>query len=67
VFLDPPFDAPLYEPALKAAVRVLRDDGLIYLEAPKAWSDELLAPWGLQVHRHLKAGTVHAHLLRRAA
>jgi 16S rRNA (guanine(966)-N(2))-methyltransferase RsmD len=67
VFLDPPFDAPLYEPALKAAARVLREEGLIYLEAPKAWTDELLAPWGLQVHRHLKAGAVHAHLLRRAA
>ena len=41
-------------------------DGFIYLEAPapgltKSW------PWGLAVHRHLKAGAVHAHLLRRAA
>ena len=36
------------------------------LEAARAWGDEELAPFGLSVYRHLKAGAVHAHLLRAA-
>ena len=67
VFLDPPFDGPWFEPALKAAVRLVPVDGWVYLEAPVAWADETLAPLGLQRVRHLKAGAVHAHLLRRIA
>jgi 16S rRNA (guanine966-N2)-methyltransferase len=67
VFLDPPFDAGLYEKALLAAVAALSRDGSIYLEAPSAWDDAALAPFGLAAVRHLKAGAVHAHLLRRAA
>ncbi|MFC5520339.1 16S rRNA (guanine(966)-N(2))-methyltransferase RsmD [Polaromonas jejuensis] len=63
VLLDPPFESTLFEPALKAAAQVLGPTGLIYLEAPKAWSDEELAPLGLQVHRSGKAGAVHFHLL----
>ena len=66
VFLDPPFDAPLFEPALAAAAQAVRPGGLIYLEAPQAWGDEAVAAWGLTLLRHLKAGQVHAHLLRRA-
>ena len=67
VFLDPPFDGPWFEPALRAAVRLVPVQGWVYLEAPVAWSDESLVPLGLQVVRHLKAGAVHAHLLRRVA
>ena len=67
VFLDPPFDGPWFEPALKAAVRLVPLDGWVYLEAPVAWTNEALAPLGLQLVRHLKAGAVHAHLLRRTA
>jgi len=67
VFLDPPFDGPWFEPALKAAVRLVPVGGWVYLEAPEAWTDEALAPLGLQVMRHLKAGAVHAHLLQRTA
>jgi 16S rRNA (guanine(966)-N(2))-methyltransferase RsmD len=67
VFLDPPFDGPWFEPALKAAVRLVPVDGWVYLEAPVQWTDEALAPLGLQGVRHLKAGAVHAHLLRRIA
>lgn len=63
IFLDPPFDADIYEAALQAAGRALAVGGFVYLEAPKAWSDAMLEPLGLQVHRHLKAGAVHAHLL----
>ncbi|MDZ7939239.1 MAG: 16S rRNA (guanine(966)-N(2))-methyltransferase RsmD [Rhodoferax sp.] len=67
VFLDPPFDAPLFEPALGGCARVLAPAGLVYLESPTAWTDALLSPLGLVVHRHLKAGAVHAHLLKLAA
>jgi 16S rRNA (guanine966-N2)-methyltransferase len=66
IFLDPPFDGELYEPALTAAVRALAVNGSIYLEGPTAWTDALLEPFGLVVHRHLKAGNVHAHVLRAA-
>ncbi|OGB20211.1 MAG: 16S rRNA (guanine(966)-N(2))-methyltransferase RsmD [Burkholderiales bacterium RIFCSPLOWO2_12_67_14] len=68
VFLDPPFgddgNEPLYLAALQAARQALRDDGLIYLEAPRAWSDDELARLGLQLHRQGKAGAVAFHLLR---
>lgn len=65
VFLDPPFGASLFDAALAAAARVLTLRGCVYLEAPVAWTDVALAPYSLQVVRHLKAGAVHAHLLRR--
>jgi 16S rRNA G966 N2-methylase RsmD len=63
IFLDPPFDSALYEPALTAAARALAPGGFVYLEGPTLWTDALLAPMGLVVHRHLKAGAVHAHVL----
>ncbi|WP_077593758.1 16S rRNA (guanine(966)-N(2))-methyltransferase RsmD [Polaromonas sp. A23] len=65
VFLDPPFDSPLFEPALKAAAQVVAEPGYVYLEAPQAWSDDALADYGLQLHRSGKAGAVHFHLLVR--
>jgi 16S rRNA (guanine(966)-N(2))-methyltransferase RsmD len=65
VFLDPPFEnAALYAPALRAAARAVHVDGAIYLEAPQRWADDELAALGLEVFRYLKAGAVHAHLLR---
>lgn len=67
VFLDPPFDGPWFEPALKAAVRLVPVDGWVYLEAPTQWTEDALTALGLQRVRHLKAGAVHAHLLRRTA
>ena len=67
IFLDPPFEAGLFEQALPAAAAALAADGLIYLEAPAAWDDARLAPYGLAVRRHLRAGAVHAHLLGHAA
>ena len=67
VFLDPPFEAEVHEKALAAAAPALAPEGMIYLEAPAAWDDAKLAGWGLVVLRHLKAGAVHAHLLRRTA
>ena len=65
VFLDPPFDSVLFEAALQAAGRAVTLDGFVYLEAPILWTDEQLLLAGLKVHRHLKAGAVHAHLLKR--
>ena len=67
VFIDPPFDGPWFEPALKAAVRAVPLGGWIYLEAPVAWPAEALGLLGLQCERHLKAGAVHAHLLQRTS
>jgi len=67
VFLDPPFDAALFDKALVAAVPALAPEGLVYLEAPTLWGEEALASHGLALVRHLKAGAVHSHLLRRTA
>ena len=66
VFLDPPFDAGLFDKALVAAARVAVPDGFVYLEADREFGAEQLAPLGLVAHRHLRAGQVHAHLLRVA-
>jgi 16S rRNA (guanine(966)-N(2))-methyltransferase RsmD len=67
VFIDPPFDGPWFEPALKAATRAVPEGGWIYLEAPVAWPAEALGAMGLSCERHLKAGAVHAHLLQRTS
>ncbi len=71
VFLDPPFadgqNDAVYTGALAAARQVLRDDGLIYLEAPRPWGADELAQLGLQLHRQGKAGAVAFHLLRPLA
>ncbi len=65
IFLDPPFEATWFEAALAAATKALKPEGSLYLEAPMAWSEEPLAAIGLHLHRYMKAGAVHAHLLRR--
>ena len=65
IFLDPPFDANLFDKALAAAAAAVARQGAIYLEAPTEWSDAALAPLGLTCTRHLRAGAVHAHLLQR--
>ena len=65
VFIDPPFAAEaLFGPAMKAAAQAVAEDGFIYLEAPKAWTEDELAALGLHLHRYLKAGAVYAHLLQ---
>jgi 16S rRNA (guanine(966)-N(2))-methyltransferase RsmD len=65
VLLDPPFDADLFEPALAAAQPRVVAQGWIYLEAPVEFDAAALAGRGLERHRHLRAGAVHAHLLRK--
>ena len=67
VFLDPPFDADLFDQALAAARPAVTDRGFIYLEAPEAWQGEALARHRVEAVRHLKAGAVHGHLLRPIA
>jgi 16S rRNA (guanine966-N2)-methyltransferase len=66
VFLDPPYESALFEPALKAAAQVIAGSGFVYLEAPRPWADEELSACGLAVHRSGKAGAVHFHLLIKA-
>lgn len=65
VFLDPPFDADLSLPALKAAARVVVADGFVYLESSRAFGDIEVLPLGFKLHRQARAGAVHFHLLQR--
>jgi len=68
VLLDPPFDAAaLFAPALTAAAAAVRVGGWVYLEAPAQADAGELQALHLELHRHLKAGAVQAHLLRRSA
>jgi len=65
VFIDPPFDADLFNAALAAASPLVVPGGFVYLEADRAFDDTAVGGLGLQVHRHGKAGSVHFHLLKR--
>jgi len=67
VFIDPPFDSALFAPALAACARALKPGGWVYLEAPQHWPLPELAEAGLELYRHLRAGSVHAHLLKPAS
>lgn len=65
VFIDPPFDAGLFDPAVIAAAPLVVAGGFVYLEAGRAFADADAARWGLKLHRHGRAGAVHFHLLQR--
>jgi len=65
VFVDPPFDSLLFEPALKLAAPLVTPEGFVYLEAGEPYGTEKLAALGLAVRRQSRAGAVHFHLLRR--
>ncbi len=66
IFIDPPFDTTsLYESALSVAPAQLTPSGCIYLESASKYDDEQLKAYGLCVVRHLKAGAVNAHLLKK--
>jgi 16S rRNA (guanine966-N2)-methyltransferase len=60
VLIDPPFDRDLWSRALERAVPLLAPGGMIYLEAPRPWSE---LPAGCTLHRQARAGAVHFHLL----
>jgi 16S rRNA (guanine966-N2)-methyltransferase len=61
IFLDPPFADNLFDRALAAAVPLLAQDGLIYLESPQ----DVAPPAGFTAWRQGRAGAVHYQLLRR--
>jgi 16S rRNA G966 N2-methylase RsmD len=63
VLLDPPFDASLGQRALALAAPLVAPAGFIYLEAGAPL--EALPP-GFEPWRSLRAGVVHAQLLRRS-
>lgn len=65
VFIDPPFDANVFAPALQVATRLVVPDGFIYLEADRPFGDGGALGEGLRLHRHGKAGAVHYHLIQR--
>lgn len=77
VLLDPPFDAGLFDAALKAAVVCIPVGGWIYLEAPMPCVDPgspvsegahaIHLPASLRLHRQGRAGAVHYHLIERVA
>ena len=60
-----PFSSTLFDAALLTAGRAVAATGFVYLEAPVKWTEVQLTAAGLVLHRHLKAGAVHAHLLKR--
>ncbi len=66
VFLDPPFQSDLFAPALKAASRITKPQGFVYLESDRVWKSEELAPFELSVTRQGKAGMVCYHLLQKS-
>ncbi len=66
IFLDPPFDAGLFEPALRAATLLLVADGFIYLEADRLFCEEDVAALGLAGYRQGRAGQVFFHLFQRS-
>lgn len=70
IFLDPPFDGDLFQPALQLAAQCVSAHGCIYLEAPHDWSTpsddgKRALPADLSVSRHGRAGAVHYHLLSK--
>ena len=65
VFIDPPFDAALAEPALALAARLVVPQGFVYVESGAALEASDCAALGLSLHRQGRAGAVHFHLLRR--
>lgn len=60
IFLDPPFADDLFDRALAAAVPLLAEGGVLYVESPH----EIAAPAGFTVWREGRAGAVHYRLLR---
>lgn len=62
VFVDPPFDSKLLEPAISAAIRLVVPDGFIYIEAGRPVMLEAEAAASVVIHRQGKAGAVHFYL-----
>jgi len=67
VFLDPPFGSDLLPQALTAVRRILRPEGLIYVESGQPHGAGALPGAGLELVRSGKAGVVQFQLLRAPA
>jgi 16S rRNA G966 N2-methylase RsmD len=67
IFLDPPFRSASYERLLGLSLSVLKPRGWLYLESDQAWEAARLQALGYHLHRQLRAGQVHAHLLQPVA
>jgi 16S rRNA (guanine966-N2)-methyltransferase len=65
VFVDPPFDSALLEPAISAAFRLVVPDGFVFIESgrPVVLDDNASAS-GV-IHRQGRAGAVHFCLVRK--
>ncbi len=66
VFIDPPFEANLFDSALATAGPALADGGWVYLEADRVFTEALLQGAGWRLHRAGRAGAVFFHLLQRS-
>jgi 16S rRNA (guanine966-N2)-methyltransferase len=66
VFIDPPFDSELLQPAVVAAARLVVPDGFLYLESGQAFAPEGLSAPGFRLHRQGRAGAVHFCLAQRS-
>lgn len=67
VFFDPPyteFSSQACAQVLRLAASLLVPDGRVYLESGREWLSQELGALGWERWRYLKAGAVHAHLLR---
>jgi 16S rRNA (guanine966-N2)-methyltransferase len=64
VFLDPPYALNLWTELAHACEPLLSPDAFIYVEADRAL-DTLTLPDTWQLHRHTRAGSVHAGLYQR--
>jgi len=65
VFVDPPFDADAFVPAVQAATRIVVPGGLVYLEADREFEADDFPGEMLSRYRHGRAGAVHFHLFQR--
>lgn len=63
IFIDPPYRERAAGAALQAAVRLLGEQGYVYLEDEQACVEW---PAELSMQRHGRAGAVHFHLLQRS-
>jgi 16S rRNA (guanine(966)-N(2))-methyltransferase RsmD len=63
VLLDPPFDSGLLPHAIAASLRLLRPQGLLYVESARPLEQQDLAHWSLELVRSGQAGAVFFHLL----
>lgn len=64
IFIDPPYQLALWQRALESAAKLLKEDGLIYLELPKQQEiPDFLADW--TIVRSMQAGMVACYLLCR--